>query len=419
MIEAINEARKSSAEDAGIHPHVGAVLADSNGTVLGRAHRGMAGRGDHAEYLLLKKAKEQDVDTTKTMLFVTLEPCTARGPDKTPCVEHILNSGVPRVYIGMLDPNPQICGRGETRLRYSLNVERFPHELVKQIEELDLEFVNLHRAAHLSKSSLYVSTQVSDLICDHLRRSGWKVTEVPSDWDVTIEDLERYCASALGVSFKGNKLRSALHEARGHAFDAKYANYTYEKDVRGLGRYWREEFKEVMRNLRAEDYPNRRVINVGIGNGLEGEGLFDSVASLTAVDIAPKSIESARKLLPRAKFVIQDAEELKDIETGSQDIYISLRTYQSSYFSITRALHEAYRVVRQGGIAIISIANGFLAEDSGVVPGLVIPRSNVVSRDRPFEVAEKIRKKLTLMRFEEVGIRTGAYEIYVYGRRAR
>ena len=68
---------------------------------------------------------------------------------------------------------------------------------------------------------------------------------------------------------------------------------------------------------------------------------------------------------------------------------------------------------------MISIANGFLAEDSGVVPGLVIPRSNVVSRDRPFEVAEKIRRKLTLMRFEEVGIRTGSYEIYIYGRRAR
>jgi len=318
----------------------------------------------------------------------------------------------------MLDPNPQICGRGETRLRYSLNVERFPHELVKQIEELDSEFVNLHRAAHLSRSSLYVSTQVSDLICEYLCRSGWKVTEVPWDWDVTIDDLERYCASAVGVSFKG-KIRPVLHKARGHAFDAKYASYTYEKDVRGLGRFWREEFREVMRTLRAEDYPKRRVLNVGIGNGLEGEGVFDSVASLTAVDIAPKSIEAARKLLPHANFVIQDAEDLSEIDTGSQDIYVSLRTYQSSYFGVTRALHEAYRVVRQGGIVVISIANGFLAEDSGVVPGLVIPKSNVVSRDRPFEVAEKIRKKLTLMRFEEVGIRTGAYEIYVYGRRAR
>ena len=148
-----------------------------------------------------------------------------------------------------------------------------------------------------------------------------ELEEVPSDWDVTIEDLEHYCASAL-ASFRG-RLRPALHEARGYAFDAKYADYTYDKDVRGTGRAWREEFREVMRTLRAEDYTKRRVVNVGIGNGLEADGLFDSVNSLIAVDIAPKSLESAKGHIPHAKFILQDAEDLKDLETGSQDIYVS------------------------------------------------------------------------------------------------
>jgi pyrimidine deaminase RibD-like protein/SAM-dependent methyltransferase len=418
MIEALEEAKHSKAEDQGVHPQVGAILADANGEIIGRAHRGMSGHGDHAEFLLLEKAKEKNQDLKEATLLVTLEPCTARGPGKTPCVDHILKSGVQDVYIGMLDPNPQICGRGETKLRYSVRVERFPDELVKEIQRVNKEFVELHRAAHLSRSSLYVSTQISDLIREHLKRDGWEMDELPSDWDVTIEDLDHYCASALKMSFRG-KMRSLVHGARGYAFDAKYADYTYDTDVRGLGGGWREEFREVMRTIRAEDYPRRKVINVGIGNGLEGKGLFDSVDCLTAVDIAPKSLNSARRNLPKAKFLLQDAEDLKEVETGSEDIYVSLRTYQSSYFGVTRALHEAYRVVRQGGVVVISIANGFLTEESGVVPGLVIPRSNVVSRDRPFEVAEQIRRKLTLMRFEEVGVRTGLYEIYVYGRRGR
>jgi len=76
-------------------------------------------------------------------------------------------------------------------------------------------------------------------------------------------------------------------------------------------------------------------------------------------------------------------------------------------------------VTRQGGLVIISIANGFIGSGNALLPGLVIPRTNVVDRNRPFEVVERIRRKLTLLRFEEIGVRTGLSEIYVYGRRTR
>jgi pyrimidine deaminase RibD-like protein/SAM-dependent methyltransferase len=419
MSEAITEAGKSKAEDKGIHPKVGAILVDSEGVVIERAHRGMEGHGDHAEFLLLKKARAAGHNLSNATLFVTLEPCAApRGRGKLACAEHILQSGIRTVYIGMLDPNPQICGRGETLLRYNTTVERFPAKLVKQIEQINSDFVQMHRAAHLSPSSLYVATQISDLIRDYLVRNGRDVEDLPFDWDVTIEDLEQYCYSAPTRKSQSN-LHGLVHAARGYAFDKKYSDYNYGKDVRGMADTWQHELRDVLRVMRAEDYSQRRVLNIGIGNGLEAKGVFDSVAHLTAVDIAETSLEKARAHLPKAKMICEDAEDLKSIMTGSQDIYVSLRTFQSSYFGVTRALQEAYRVVRQGGIVLISIANGFLTEESGVVPGLVIPRSNVVSRDRPFEVAEKIRKKLTLMRFEEVGVRTGFYEIYVYGRRAR
>jgi pyrimidine deaminase RibD-like protein len=160
----IAEAAKSTHEDGDVHPLVGAVLSRGDGTVIHTAHRGERGAGDHAEFICLQKAAEAHTNLAGCVLFVTLEPCTARGAEKTPCTTRILSSGVKKIYIGMLDPNPVICGRGETRLRFDIEVERFPGELVREIEELNKDFVNLHRRSHLSASSLYVKRQIPDLI---------------------------------------------------------------------------------------------------------------------------------------------------------------------------------------------------------------------------------------------------------------
>ena len=54
----------------------------------------------------------------------------------------------------------------------------------------------MHREAHLPLTSLYVSTQISDLILQELRREGLDITELPYDWDVSVEDLVEYRRSA-------------------------------------------------------------------------------------------------------------------------------------------------------------------------------------------------------------------------------
>ena len=50
---------------------------------------------------------------------MTLEPCTKRGPRKTPCADRIIASGVKHVVIGIKDPNPEIFGKGEERLKFA------------------------------------------------------------------------------------------------------------------------------------------------------------------------------------------------------------------------------------------------------------------------------------------------------------
>src|SRR5207248_1151093 len=49
-------------------------------------------------------------------LYVTLEPCDHHGRTP-PCTEAVLASGVRRVVIGSVDPNPLVHGRGIRRLR--------------------------------------------------------------------------------------------------------------------------------------------------------------------------------------------------------------------------------------------------------------------------------------------------------------
>ncbi len=88
------------------NPMVGAVLV-KNDKIIGEGYHEKFG-SSHAEINALKQAGKNAKDAT---LFVTLEPCCHFG--KTPpCTNAILQSGIKKVVIGMLDPNPLVKGKG-------------------------------------------------------------------------------------------------------------------------------------------------------------------------------------------------------------------------------------------------------------------------------------------------------------------
>ena len=106
MREAIEQARLCVPVDARIHPRVGAVLTDAEGSVLYRAYRNEGNTEGHAEFLLLEKAKRDGVNVKGTILFSTLEPCTRRGIGKVACAIRVAESGVQRIYIGISRSEP-------------------------------------------------------------------------------------------------------------------------------------------------------------------------------------------------------------------------------------------------------------------------------------------------------------------------
>jgi diaminohydroxyphosphoribosylaminopyrimidine deaminase/5-amino-6-(5-phosphoribosylamino)uracil reductase len=93
------------------NPLVGAVIV-KEGEIVGKGFHPRFG-APHAEVFAIKEAGEKARDAT---LYVNLEPCCHYG--KTPpCTKAIIEAGIKRVVVGMIDPNPLVNGKGVEELR--------------------------------------------------------------------------------------------------------------------------------------------------------------------------------------------------------------------------------------------------------------------------------------------------------------
>jgi diaminohydroxyphosphoribosylaminopyrimidine deaminase/5-amino-6-(5-phosphoribosylamino)uracil reductase len=95
------------------NPAVGAVIV-SDGEVVGEGATAPAG-GPHAERTAVSAAGRRTQGAT---LYVTLEPCCHYGRTP-PCTDAILEAGIARVVAAVTDPNPEVAGRGVSKLRRS------------------------------------------------------------------------------------------------------------------------------------------------------------------------------------------------------------------------------------------------------------------------------------------------------------
>ncbi len=94
------------------NPRVGCVILSAQGLVVGQGFHLRAGE-PHAEVHALAQAGAAARGATA---YVTLEPCahTGRTP---PCADALINAGVSRVVVAVLDSNPSVAGIGVARLK--------------------------------------------------------------------------------------------------------------------------------------------------------------------------------------------------------------------------------------------------------------------------------------------------------------
>jgi diaminohydroxyphosphoribosylaminopyrimidine deaminase/5-amino-6-(5-phosphoribosylamino)uracil reductase len=114
---AMKEAMKTKTKTSP-NPMVGALVV-SCGKIISRGYHKKAGL-PHAEIVALNKAKNKAKGAN---LYITLEPCAHFG--RTPaCVDSIIRSGIKKVFIGMVDPNPLNNGKGISILKkHGIKVE--------------------------------------------------------------------------------------------------------------------------------------------------------------------------------------------------------------------------------------------------------------------------------------------------------
>ena len=144
------------------NPMVGAILVKS-GKVVGKGYHKKAG-ASHAEVAAIADAKEESRGST---LYVNLEPCVHFG--KTPpCADAIMEAGIKKVIVGMLDPNPQVNGRGVQKLRKAgIDVKvGLLEEESKRLNEIFIVSMERKRPFFTLKAALSLDGKIATKTCD-------------------------------------------------------------------------------------------------------------------------------------------------------------------------------------------------------------------------------------------------------------
>lgn len=93
------------------NPRVGCLIVKDEQVIAEGWHQ-FAGEV-HAEVHALNQVKGS---TDGASLYVTLEPCSHHGRT-APCCEAIIAAGISKVVYGMIDPNPEVAGKGISKLK--------------------------------------------------------------------------------------------------------------------------------------------------------------------------------------------------------------------------------------------------------------------------------------------------------------
>jgi len=132
------------------NPLVGAVVLDKNGVVIAEGYHEKYGEL-HAEANALKNVGEEAKGGT---IYVSLEPCSHWG--KTPpCADLIIEKGLKKLVVGMVDPNPVVAGRGIERCK-NAGIEVITGVLEDECKKLNEIFIK-----HITQKKPFVAIKTA------------------------------------------------------------------------------------------------------------------------------------------------------------------------------------------------------------------------------------------------------------------
>lgn len=328
-------------------------------------------------------------------------------------------------------------GFGESAM--GLHFENIATSLVRAAEQPELlrfaPIPELSDSNHLTQGALTSTPEVriysegSDyekdtrsLMIDALAPSEIHIDRFVFNDSTTISDLESACVRVLYPQRKSEDVVREVTKARRVAYNKKYIDRKDDEKLALENKHgsWTKYLELLLASKGVDNYGHARVIDVGLGTGKAYlvDSHFSSLRNLTAVDLSETALHVAAHQLPNARAIVADGENLVGVETGSQDIYFSFRTYNSTLFHRRRAVWEAYRVLSVGGISVVSIPRIYYDHKTeSVTPGLGDARKEV-SEVYLWRVVHSVRLHFEALGFRDVSIDDRSpYEIYIFARR--
>ena len=179
MRRALELARKGEGHTSP-NPMVGCVVV-KDGRIISEGYHEKYGEF-HAERNALTRCTE---DTTGADLYVTLEPCCHQG--KTPpCTDIIIEKKIARVFVGSMDSNPLVAGKGVQILR--------DHGIYVETGILDAECRKLNEVFYH-----YIATKTPFVVMKYAMTLDGKIA----------------CATGDSKWVTGEIARSQVHRMRG------------------------------------------------------------------------------------------------------------------------------------------------------------------------------------------------------------
>lgn len=171
------------------NPMVGAVIV-KNGRIIGKGWHKKYGQL-HAERVALANCVENPRDAT---MYVTLEPCSHYGK-QPPCVDAILTSGIRRVVIGSVDPNPVVNGKGILILRANgiTVTENILQEECDKLNEVFFHYIQTNRPFVVMKYAMTMDGKIAS----YTGASKWITNKIARNH--VQQQRHRYSGIMVGV----------------------------------------------------------------------------------------------------------------------------------------------------------------------------------------------------------------------------
>jgi len=186
------------------NPLVGAVLV-KNDEIIGKGYHKKRG-SNHAEVEALHSC---NVSLKGDTMYVTLEPCCFYG-HTPPCTQAILKSGITKVIVGMIDPNPNVNGKGIRELEEGgVDVEvGFLQDEISRQNEIYIK----HITKKIPFIALKMAISVDGKMCTKTKDSKWITSDISRKYVHGIRSQFDSILTGVGTVLADDPLLTARYD---------------------------------------------------------------------------------------------------------------------------------------------------------------------------------------------------------------